>query len=82
MGWRSWLGLLGAVLLVIGFSGWIFRKTVHSGKWHLGGAAELLPQAQGFDESLMMGASMYLPPDHPDVVNSKQDFDPIDGSTI
>ncbi|HEX6866302.1 MAG TPA: sulfatase-like hydrolase/transferase, partial [Caulobacteraceae bacterium] len=54
--------------------------TVHLGKWHLGGAKGARPEDQGFDESLgfMAGASMYLPPDDPRVVNSKQDFDPID----
>ncbi len=54
--------------------------TVHLGKWHLGGAKGVRPEDQGFDESLgfMAGASMYLPPDDPNAVNSKQDFDPID----
>jgi uncharacterized sulfatase len=33
---------------------------------------------QGFDESLLMHSGLYLPEDHPEVVNSKQDFDPID----
>jgi uncharacterized sulfatase len=33
---------------------------------------------QGFDESLLMASGLYLPVDHPDVVNSMQDFDPID----
>jgi uncharacterized sulfatase len=33
---------------------------------------------QGFDESLLMASGLYLPEDDPDVVNSKQDFDPID----
>jgi arylsulfatase A-like enzyme len=54
--------------------------TIHFGKWHLGEAPPFRPEAQGFDESLgfYAGASMYLPEDHPDVVNAKQDFDPID----
>lgn len=59
------------------------QKDYHTtmlGKWHLGGAPEMRPEAQGFDEWLgfLPGASMFLPEDHPDVVNSKQDFDPID----
>jgi arylsulfatase A-like enzyme len=54
--------------------------TVHFGKWHLGEVEAFRPEAQGFDESLgfYSGASLYLPEDHPDVLNSKQDFDPID----
>jgi arylsulfatase A-like enzyme len=54
--------------------------TVHLGKWHLGEAKGMRPEDQGFDESLgfMIGGQMFLPEDHPQVVNSKQDFDPID----
>ncbi|MBC8272714.1 MAG: hypothetical protein H8E49_11795 [Gammaproteobacteria bacterium] len=33
---------------------------------------------QGFKESLLMASGLYLPEDDPQVVNSKQDFDPID----
>jgi arylsulfatase A-like enzyme len=54
--------------------------TLHFGKWHLGEVEKFRPEAQGFDESLgfYAGASLYLPEDAPDAVNSKQDFDPID----
>ena len=52
--------------------------TVHIGKWHLGLSGGMGPRAQGFDESLLMASGLYLPEDHPDVVNSKQDFDGID----
>lgn len=52
--------------------------TAHIGKWHLGRSSGMAPQDQGFDESLLMASGLYLPEDHPDVVNSKQDFDPID----
>jgi arylsulfatase A-like enzyme len=52
--------------------------TAHIGKWHLGGDNGMAPNDQGFDESLLMRSGLYLPEDHPDVVNSKQDFDPID----
>jgi uncharacterized sulfatase len=52
--------------------------TVHIGKWHLGRSNGMAPEDQGFDESLLMASGLYLPEDHPDVVNSKQDFDPID----
>lgn len=51
---------------------------VHIGKWHLGRAEPFRPVAQGFDESLLMASGLYLPEDHPDVVNAKLDFDPID----
>ncbi|MFT4518237.1 MAG: arylsulfatase A-like enzyme [Halioglobus sp.] len=52
--------------------------TAHIGKWHLGRSNGMAPQDQGFKESLLMASGLYLPEDHPDVVNSKQDFDPID----
>lgn len=52
--------------------------TVHIGKWHLGNRPDLLPNAQGFDESLLMHSGLYLPEGDPDVVNARLDFDPID----
>ncbi len=52
--------------------------TVHIGKWHLGRRNGMAPHEQGFDESLMMASGLYLPTDHPDAVNSRQEFDPID----
>jgi arylsulfatase A-like enzyme len=54
--------------------------TLGLGKWHLGEAERFHPTAQGFDEYLgfLTGASMFLDPDDPNVVNSKQAFDPID----
>jgi len=54
--------------------------TVHLGKWHLGDSPQFRPYNHGFDESLshLHGASMYLPAKDPNVVNSMQDFDPID----
>ena len=53
---------------------------IHLGKWHLGEAKGMRPEDQGFDESLgfIIGAQMYLPENDPNIVNSKQDFDPID----
>jgi uncharacterized sulfatase len=36
------------------------------------------PNNQGFDETLFMESGLHLPENSPDVVNSKQDFDPID----
>lgn len=52
--------------------------TAHIGKWHLGRNNGMGPTNQGFDDSLLMGSGLYLPVDHPDVVNSRQEFDPID----
>ncbi len=52
--------------------------TAHIGKWHLGRTNGMAPNDQGFDESLLMASGLYLPEDSPDVVNSKQSFDPID----
>ena len=51
---------------------------IHIGKWHLGSTAEMRPNNQGFDETLLMESGLYLPEKDPRVVNSKQDFDPID----
>lgn len=52
--------------------------TIHIGKWHLGRSQESRPRSQGFDESLLMESGLYLPVDHPDARNSRQDFDAID----
>ncbi len=52
--------------------------TVHIGKWHLGRDNGMAAHEQGFDESLLMTSGLYLPKDHPNVVNAKLDFDPID----
>jgi len=49
--------------------------TAHIGKWHLGGSTEMpemLPQSQGFVDSLYLSGMLYLPEDHPDVVNAKR----------
>lgn len=51
---------------------------VHIGKWHLGRENGMAAHDQGFDESLLMASGLYLPEASPDVVNAKQDFDPID----
>ncbi len=54
--------------------------TLHLGKWHLGETEAMRPDARGFDESLgfYAGAAMFMAEDDPNVVNSRQDFDPID----
>jgi uncharacterized sulfatase len=53
-------------------------QTAHIGKWHLGSVGEMRPEHQGFDDSLDMAGMLYLPEDSTEVVNAKQDFDPID----
>jgi len=52
--------------------------TLHIGKWHLGRDQGMRPEHQGFDESLLMESGLYLPVDDPQVVNARQDFDPLD----
>ena len=54
--------------------------TLHIGKWHLGEAPALRPDAQGFDESLaiLAGGAMFMREDDPGVVNAKLPWDPID----
>jgi len=52
--------------------------TIHIGKWHLGGREGSDPLGQGFDESLDLAGLLYAPPGSPDVVEARQDFDPID----
>jgi arylsulfatase A-like enzyme len=53
---------------------------IQIGKWHLGSTPNLAPRSRGFHETLETpsGGSLYLPKDHPDVVNAVQTFDPID----
>ena len=52
--------------------------TAHIGKWHLGRAEGMMPLEQGFDDSLLMYGGMYAREDDPNVVDARQDFDPID----
>jgi arylsulfatase A-like enzyme len=48
--------------------------TAHIGKWHLGGFTDgMKPNDQGFDDSLRLFSSLYLPKNHPDVINAKVD---------
>ena len=48
--------------------------TAHIGKWHLGGLTDgMKPNDQGFDDSLRLYSSLYLPKNHPDVINAKID---------
>lgn len=52
--------------------------TVHIGKWHLGGASAMRPNAQGFDETLFMESGLYLPHEDPRVVSVRSEHDPVD----
>ncbi len=52
--------------------------TVHIGKWHLGGANGMAAHDQGFAESLLMASGLYGRRDDEDVIQARQDFDPID----
>ena len=51
--------------------------TAHIGKWHLG-SGEMAAHNQGFDESLLMASGLYGRLDDDNVVQARQDFDPID----
>ena len=55
-------------------------RTLMLGKWHLGETAAARPEARGYDEYLgfVIGASRYMNSGDPNVVESRQDFDPID----
>ena len=52
--------------------------TAHIGKWHLGGANGMAAHDQGFAESLLMASGLYGRRDDDDVIQARQDFDPID----
>lgn len=52
--------------------------TAHVGKWHLGSVGGMVPVKQGFDDSLELKGSLYLPEDHPEAVNAKVSGDSID----
>jgi uncharacterized sulfatase len=52
--------------------------TAHIGKWHLGYLPGMRPEDQGFDDSLNLAGTLYLPQDDPDVVNAKREEEGID----
>jgi arylsulfatase A-like enzyme len=52
--------------------------TVHIGKWHLGEENGMAPHDQGFDESLLMASGLHGRRDDKDIIEARQDFDPID----
>ena len=43
---------------------WVYY-TAHIGKWHLGYLKGMRPEDQGFDDSLNMAGTLYLPVDDP-----------------
>ena len=55
-------------------------RTLMLGKWHLGETAKSRPEARGFDEFLgfLGGASLFGETSDPNIVEARQDFDPID----
>ena len=52
--------------------------TAHIGKWHLGRTNGMAANDQGFEESLLMASGLYGRADDEDVIQARQDFDPID----
>jgi len=72
------MGLPGEEITVAEVLKDVGYHTVHIGKWHMGRSRPFRPVSQGFDESLLMGSGLYLPENHPKVVNAKLPFDPID----
>lgn len=52
--------------------------TAHIGKWHLGQTNGMAAHDQGFDESLLMASGLYGRLDDDNVIQARQDFDPID----
>ncbi len=55
-------------------------RTLMLGKWHLGETAATRPEARGFDEFLgfLGGAALFGETSDPNIVEARQDFDPID----
>ncbi|MEQ8516079.1 MAG: sulfatase-like hydrolase/transferase, partial [Chromatocurvus sp.] len=72
------MGLPGAEVTVAELLHDTGYYTAHIGKWHLGRGPGSRPNDQGFDDSLLMASGLYLPEDHPGVVNARLDFDPVD----
>ena len=52
--------------------------TAHIGKWHLGDTNGMAAYEQGFAESLLMASGLYGRLDDENVIQARQDFDPID----
>ena len=52
--------------------------TVHIGKWHLGQVNGMAAHDQGLADSLLMASGLYGRRDDAEVIQARQDFDPID----
>ncbi|WP_339338340.1 sulfatase-like hydrolase/transferase [uncultured Oceanicoccus sp.] len=52
--------------------------TAHIGKWHLGEENGMAPHDQGFAESILMVSGLYGRLDDENIIQARQDFDPID----
>ena len=52
--------------------------TAHIGKWHLGEVNGMAPHEQGFAESILMASGLYRRRDDKDIIQARQEFDPID----
>ena len=52
--------------------------TAHIGKWHLGEENGMAPHDQGFAESILMASGLYGRLDDEDIIQARQEFDPID----
>lgn len=52
--------------------------TAHIGKWHLGEENGMAPHDQGFAESVLMASGLYGRLDDEDIIQARQEFDPID----
>ena len=52
--------------------------TAHIGKWHLGEENGMAPLDQGFAESILMASGLYGRRDDEDIIQARQEFDPID----
>ncbi|MCB1694031.1 MAG: sulfatase-like hydrolase/transferase, partial [Pseudomonadales bacterium] len=53
-------------------------RTAHIGKWHLGATHGMRPEDQGFDDSLYMAGTLYLPEDDRNGINAKRENDMVD----
>jgi arylsulfatase A-like enzyme len=52
--------------------------TAHIGKWHLGEVNGMAPHDQGFAESILMASGLYGRRDDENIIQARQEFDPID----
>ncbi len=74
------LGMPADVLMLPEVSQQEGYRTLMIGKWHLGGAAGMRPDARGFDEfvGFMPGFALYSQPEDPNMVEAELEFDVMD----